>query len=620
MSLSKSNFKIAQSCGTKLYYTKNQYPSLNEGNEYMEILAEGGYMIGKLAQLMYPNGIEVKTESGTGYAIQETEALLAANENIVLFEAAISVNDKIIRIDILKKTGNHFDLIEVKSKSIDSRLKVNNGLPSKDINHKEYVEYLEDVAFQKLTLQERFPSASISSYLLVPDKAFVSNLDGILSWFKLTKEETKPGSTFKKIEVDFIGNQEQLNLIRLPENQLLALKQVDDLINPWLPRIAEASKKYIQSIISNTKIETKISIACRDCEYRVSENELKNGFKECWGKLAEAKPHILNLSQLGNINRRNDVINELIKRGKTSLHDIPVESLTKEDGSSYYSNRPFYQCTKTEEFLLPGLREELLNQNLTYPLHFIDFETSQMALPFHNNMRCYENVIFQWSCHTISHKGAAPVHHEWINTESVYPNIEFATQLRACIGDTGSVLIWSKYENTQLKAILRVMEELNHADHDLMQWLQSVIIEDKNDTTNRMIDLHDLAKKYYFHPIMGGRTSIKVALPSVLYATKSEQICNWLKDLDLLEYDSDGHIKNPYKLLPEESIQFGDTKIKVQDGSGAMRTYQDMVYGLNRDNAEIKEKYKKVLLAYCKLDTLAMIIIFKHWETLLSLE
>ena len=58
MSLSKSNFKIAQSCGTKLYYTKNQYPSLNEGNEYMEILAEGGYMIGKLAQLMYPNGVD----------------------------------------------------------------------------------------------------------------------------------------------------------------------------------------------------------------------------------------------------------------------------------------------------------------------------------------------------------------------------------------------------------------------------------------------------------------------------------------------------------------------------------------------------------------------------------
>lgn len=139
------------------------------------------------------------------------------------------------------------------------------------------------MAFQKLTLQERFPSASISSYLLVPDKAFVSNLDGILSWFKLTKEEPKPGTTFKKIEVDFIGNQEQLNLIRLPENQLLALKQVDDLINPWLPRIAEASKKYIQSIISNTKIETKISIACRDCEYRVSENELKTGLKNVGG-------------------------------------------------------------------------------------------------------------------------------------------------------------------------------------------------------------------------------------------------------------------------------------------------------------------------------------------------
>ena len=72
-------------------------------------------MIGKLAQLMYPNGVEVKTESGTGYAIQETEALLAANENIVLFEAAISVNDKIIRIDILKKTGNHLPVFSIQA-------------------------------------------------------------------------------------------------------------------------------------------------------------------------------------------------------------------------------------------------------------------------------------------------------------------------------------------------------------------------------------------------------------------------------------------------------------------------------------------------------------------------
>ena len=617
MNLSKSNFKIAQTCATKLYYTKNKYPSLNEGNEYLEILAEGGYMVGKLAQLLYPEGIEVKTENGTGYAIEETEKLLASHKNITLFEAAISVNDKIIRIDILKKTDTHFDLIEVKSKSIDSRL-TPKGLPKKSLSDKEYVEYLEDVAFQKLTLQERFPSASISSFLLVPDKVFVSNLDGILSWFKLRKEEAKPGSTFKKIEVDFIGTEEQLDLIRLPENRLLALKQVDDLIQPWLPRIAEASKKYIQSLVTNTKIETSISIACRDCEFRVKENELKNGFKECWGPLAEPRPHILDLSQLGNINRRDDVINDLIKRGKAALQDIPVEALQKADGSSYYSNRPLYQCTKTEEFLLPGLWEELQSQNLHYPLHFIDFETSQMALPFNSNMRCYENVIFQWSCHTISHKGAAPVHREWINTDSAYPNLEFAEQLRACIGDTGSVLIWSKYENTQLKAILKVMEELNHADHDLMQWLQSVILEDNNDSSNRMIDLHDLAKKYYFHPLMGGRTSIKVALPSVLYATKSDLISTWLKDLTLLEYDADGHIKNPYKLLPEEYIQYGTVKLNVQDGSAAMRTYQDMVYGLNRDNAEIKEKYRQALLQYCRLDTLAMVIIWEHWMDLLK--
>ena len=47
--LSKSNFKVARTCATKLYYLKNRYPSSKEGNEYLEFLADGDFAIGKMA-------------------------------------------------------------------------------------------------------------------------------------------------------------------------------------------------------------------------------------------------------------------------------------------------------------------------------------------------------------------------------------------------------------------------------------------------------------------------------------------------------------------------------------------------------------------------------------------
>jgi len=144
--LSKSNFKIAQTCATKLYYAKNQYPKNTDTNEYMAMLAEGGYMVGKLAQLLYPEGIEVKTENGSNYAVKETEELLSTHENITLFEAGISVNNKIIRVDILRKIGNAIEIIEVKSKSIDSRIDPKKNKIKKSLKDKEYKEYFNKTA------------------------------------------------------------------------------------------------------------------------------------------------------------------------------------------------------------------------------------------------------------------------------------------------------------------------------------------------------------------------------------------------------------------------------------------------------------------------------------------
>jgi len=47
--LSKSKYKLAISCPTKLYYASNttQYPNSNDENDFLQSLAEGGYQIGK---------------------------------------------------------------------------------------------------------------------------------------------------------------------------------------------------------------------------------------------------------------------------------------------------------------------------------------------------------------------------------------------------------------------------------------------------------------------------------------------------------------------------------------------------------------------------------------------
>src|SRR5579859_5420406 len=118
MSLSKSDFKIASSCAKKLVYKKLSYDTLNDENEFVEMLAQGGHLVGKYAQLIYRGGIEIKADS-IDEAIAQTKNLLKQNANITLFEATFYSEGKVVRTDILEKKGKVVNLIEVKSKSFD---------------------------------------------------------------------------------------------------------------------------------------------------------------------------------------------------------------------------------------------------------------------------------------------------------------------------------------------------------------------------------------------------------------------------------------------------------------------------------------------------------------------
>ena len=174
--LSKSDFKVAHTCPTKLWYKKHDFPTSTDQNEFMKLLANGGFIFGKLATLLFPEGVEI--EGRMEKAIRSTEEKLATNENITLFEPAISINDQLVRVDILQKIGKVIKVIEVKSKSFDSIEAIQDNNYWFDPSNK-FKPYIEDIAFQTKVVKEKFPNSEIKSFLMMPDTTAISQFDDL---------------------------------------------------------------------------------------------------------------------------------------------------------------------------------------------------------------------------------------------------------------------------------------------------------------------------------------------------------------------------------------------------------------------------------------------------------
>src|ERR1035437_8189886 len=78
-----------------------------------------------------------------------------------------------------------------------------------------------------------------------------------------------------------------------------------------------------------------------------------------------------------------------------------------------------------------------------------------------------------------------------------------------CLGDDGTIFMWASHENTILNAILTQMGERDYNNPGLKKWLNSVI-RTCTGHSERLVDMNQLTVKNYFHPLMKGRTSIKI--------------------------------------------------------------------------------------------------------------
>ena len=591
--LTKSDFLTAQSCPAKLYYKKNKYPDIKEFDDYLQLLAEGGYMVSKMAQLLHPGGVDVESINVEA-AIEKTKENLKA-ENIILFEPTFFSNDKLIRADILIKNGNKIDLIEVKAKSYDS----NEGKRLFVRKKKDWEPYLLDVAFQVYIINELHPEIEITPYLMLHNKAERTNIEGLASWFRI--KESKENN--KYFEVEFAGNLDELR-----KERILIKVDIKDEVGKLIPKFKDNLGIFIDSIANNKKIQSQLTKECKECEYRANHEDTRDGFRECWGPLADVKPHIFDLYHMGTLGNYK-LANELISQGKVSMYDIPYEKLTGESRGK----RQKIQVENTrlnKEWVSENLKSEL--QKFEYPLYFIDFETCNPAIPLHKGMRPYEQIGFQWSCHTITEPDAKPIHEEWLNIENKFPNFKFARSLMEHIGNNGTVFMWATHENNILKAIYEQIEIFGHKDDELRLWLNDIVKFDPKDE-GRLIDMDALTRKHYFHPEMKGKTSLKAVLPAVWKNNSYLHEIPWLKEYYAKEGDT---ILDPYKVLSQIDIA-GKAEV-VNEGTGAMRAYEEMLFGLHRDDEEAKTNWSKILKQYCKLDTMAMVIVWLHWNYLIS--
>ena len=94
--LTKSRFKLAMECPTKLFYTgKKDYANQKLSDPFLAALADGGFQVGRLAQCYFHGGTEIETRD-YDEAVRQTEELLK-QEHAIIYEAAFRYSNFFIR-------------------------------------------------------------------------------------------------------------------------------------------------------------------------------------------------------------------------------------------------------------------------------------------------------------------------------------------------------------------------------------------------------------------------------------------------------------------------------------------------------------------------------------------
>jgi CRISPR/Cas system-associated exonuclease Cas4 (RecB family) len=195
------------------------------------------------------------------------------------------------------------------------------------------------------------------------------------------------------------------------------------------------------------------------------------------------------------------------------------------------------------------------------PAYFLDFETVQIAIPIWNGMRPYRQVPFQFSVHYLSKKLELS-HRDFIDLSGSDPSESFARSVIEAMGEKGPIFVYNAaFETGRIK-------ELAERFPRLRQKLLAL--------SDRVVDLLPIARECYYHPSQEGSWSIKSVLPAIA------------PDLHYDELEG------------------------VRHGGDAMLAYAEAIAPETTDQR--RREIERQLREYCKLDTFAMVRIWKAFS------
>ena len=586
----------------------------------MQLLARGGYMFEKLVRVYHPGeDMFVPKESHTE-ASARTIAKIKAGD-CTLHETTFAHGDLMARCDMVRVTGETLDLIEIKSASAEAESKLQ--ADPKELLKKSWEPYVVDLAYQvhvaRMALQAAGIKKTIRAWFYLPNKLGSASPEEVRGLFTLT--ENGPGG---RPEVTYRGKAKPGD-----ETSVIVIMEATEAVAQAYPleeSIAEATTRLTGYVASGNWPAPELGMKCKACEFNVPGQT--SGYDLCWGGQARAEHHLFTLGYLGSMEYRNPgtvrrIVEQTAPRAPriTDLQDedvagdAPLQRGWKRQIMAVRTGRPFRSNDLLRD---PAALLHCKPEN--YPLFFLDYEGTRCALPSAAGSRPYGQVAFQWSCHVIDNPGASPRHVEWLDTENENPNTGFLESLRKLLGEQGTIYHWADYEVT----VTRELADEIRADEskaELVSWVDRNWGRGrgKNEIKGeRVVDLLDISRGHFYDPAMMGSHSIKKILPVVWKNSAIQRL------FPKYAVDEKGQpVKSPYDALPALTLQDSahssldlsrlDDLDVVKNGTGAMRAYEHIRYGLAAGDQTARKAMRRQLMRYCELDTAAMVMIWKHW-------
>lgn len=274
--------------------------------------------------------------------------------------------------------------------------------------------------------------------------------------------------------------------------------------------------------------------------------------KQCWPEVSSNS--VFKLYRL-NKNKKFEWFHQGIQTIQDAYEQKKLNTVQKIQVETIQLGMPIFNKSVIEPFL----------GKLVFPIYFFDFETFMEAAPRFKGQRPYMQMPFQYSLH-ILHENRVLEHKEFLGCELTDPRKELVLRMLEDLDEKGSIVAFN--QTFEVSRIQELAEAFSEYQDELLALVP------------RFSDLLDPFRNLgYYHPNFNGSFSIKSVLPA-LFPVDSE-----------LDYK----------------------KLNIQNGGMAMDTFAKL--HLIKDKRKV-DQIRADLLAYCHLDTLAMVRIYEFLERL----